>query len=265
MPSSRSIFANDHPFKTVLVAVVLCLVCSLLVTTTTILLKPRQEANERLLVEKREILRVLGQFDEQTENYDALSNIETRLVELATGEYVSHIDAETYNYNKAVANPETRVELSADLDIASVKAIARYAPVYLVWDGGRVSRVVIPVYGYGLWSTMYAYLALEADGSEVAGIRFYRHGETPGLGSEIAEPEWQAGWQGKRIYDRAGEVGLRLVKTGERDPARAMHEIDAISGATITSDGVSNLIRFWLGEQGYGPFLKRHFRDGGGS
>ncbi|MDH5181514.1 MAG: Na(+)-translocating NADH-quinone reductase subunit C [Gammaproteobacteria bacterium] len=261
----RRLFAlpNEHPVKTIVVALILCLICSVLVSTAAILLKPRQLANEELLGKQREILRAVGRYQAGMNIQAEFSNIETRLVELATGEYVSHINADHYHYARAVADPATRVEIAPEADIARVRAIAKYAPVYLVQEAGETRLIVLPVHGYGLWSTMYAYLAIEVDG-RVAGISFYKQGETPGLGSEIANPRWQAAWRGKRIYDDQGTVRLALITAGKRDPDQAEFQIDALSGATITSKGVTHLIRFWLGEQGYGPYLRRHFHVGGG-
>ncbi len=254
---------NEHPAKTIMIALILCLVCSALVSTTAILLKPRILLNEEVLSKQREILRVLGRYQTGENISAAFSEVETRLIELATGEYVSHIDASSYNYDKAILVPATRVEIKPQDDIAKVSAIARYAPVYLFKKQGITTHIVVPVYGTGMWSTMRAYLALESDGNHISGISFYKHGETPGLGGEITNPRWQAKWQGKRVFDAQGQVRFMLSKVANSDPATAKFQVDAIAGATITSDGVSNLIRFWLGDQGYGPYFKRHFRQKG--
>lgn len=256
---------NEHPAKTVAIALILCLVCSTLVSAAAILLKPRQLANEELLAKQREILRAVG-FDLPEEHIsEAFSNVETRLVALATGEYVTDIDAASYDYNRATLAPATRVQIDPQDDIAKVYAIAKYAPVYLFQKQGVITYIVVPVYGYGLWSTMRAYLAVEADGSQIAGISFYKHGETPGLGGEITNPRWQAKWKGKRIYDNRGQVRLVVTKNAGSDPVAAPFQVDAISGATLTSNGVTNLIQFWLGDQGYGPYFRRHFQQGGES
>jgi Na+-transporting NADH:ubiquinone oxidoreductase subunit C len=121
-----------------------------------------------------------------------------------------------------------------------------------------VSRVVLPVHGYGLWSTMYGFLALEADLDTVSGLRFFEHAETPGLGGEVDNPRWQAQWSGKRLFDEAGEFALQVLKGRVPEGAPdAQHKVDGLSGATITTRGVDNLVRFWVGEQAYGPFLAR--------
>jgi Na+-transporting NADH:ubiquinone oxidoreductase subunit C len=129
-------------------------------------------------------------------------------------------------------------------------------PVYLVEQDGAVETVVLPVHGYGLWSTMYGYLALEGDGRTVKGITFYQHGETPGLGGEIDNPSWQAKWTGKQALDDSGRVLLQVVK-GEPRGEGVEHQVDGLAGATLTARGVENLARYWLGEQGFGPYLAR--------
>jgi Na+-transporting NADH:ubiquinone oxidoreductase subunit C len=121
---------------------------------------------------------------------------------------------------------------------------------------------VLPVYGYGLWSTMWGYVALDGRGERVKGITFYSHGETPGLGAEIENPRWQEQWVGKRTLGEDGKVRLKVAKGGVPAGGEDYH-IDAISGATLTSNGVDNMIHFWLGEQGFGPYLAR-LQSGGG-
>jgi Na+-transporting NADH:ubiquinone oxidoreductase subunit C len=128
--------------------------------------------------------------------------------------------------------------------------------VYLVEEQGALQQVILPVYGKGLWSTMYGFIALGPDLSTVRGFGFYQHGETPGLGGEIENRSWLAKWPGKVVYDEKGAVKLRVIK-GEVDAAAAdaRYKVDGLSGATLTARGVSNLLAYWLGENGYQPFL----------
>ena len=112
---------------------------------------------------------------------------------------------------------------------------------------------------------MYGFISLEPDGNTVSDITFYEHGETPGLGDQIAKPGWRALWQDKRIYDESGALRIEVVKG--RVPAGdllAAYRIDGISGATLTGNGVTHLIRYWLGDHGYGPYL-RALREGKGT
>lgn len=127
--------------------------------------------------------------------------------------------------------------------------------MYLVENSGAIEKIILPVRGYGLWSTLYGFVALESDANTVVGLGFYEHGETPGLGGEVDNPRWKAFWPGKQVY-RDGEVEIALAK-GAVDPAStdAPWRVDGLSGATLTSRGVTNLVQFWLGEDGFQPFL----------
>jgi Na+-transporting NADH:ubiquinone oxidoreductase subunit C len=87
----------------------------------------------------------------------------------------------------------------------------------------------------------------------VAGLTFYAQDETAGVGARILDPAWQAEWPGKRIADAGGEIRIAVVQRGARGP----HEVDGITGATRTGEGITRLLRFWLGERGFGPFLAR--------
>ncbi len=110
--------------------------------------------------------------------------------------------------------------------------------------------------GYGLWGTLYGYMALKGDLDTIAGLGFYSQKETPGLGGEVDNPKWKAEWRGVKLYDEQGKVAVQLVKN--RAPAgspEAAYQVDALSGATLTTRGVQHLVQFWLGEHGFGPFL----------
>ncbi|MGB5809872.1 MAG: FMN-binding protein, partial [Polyangiales bacterium] len=111
--------------------------------------------------------------------------------------------------------------------------------------------------------TMYGFIALEPDGNTVADVTFYDHAETPGLGDQIADPAWRARWREKRLYDPSGSLRFEVVKgsVAKEDPL-APYRVDGISGATLTGNGVTHLIRYWLGDHGYGKYLQR-LREGG--
>jgi Na+-transporting NADH:ubiquinone oxidoreductase subunit C len=145
-------------------------------------------------------------------------------------------------------------------DFASVGRRAKYAPVFRVKrEGGNgIEAVILPVHGYGLWSTLYGFLALDLDLNTIRGLTFYEHGETPGLGGEVDNPRWKHLWVGKKAFDENGDLRIAVIK-GQVNPSApaAKYEVDGISGATLTSRGVSNLIRFWLGDEGFGPYLDR--------
>ena len=198
------------------------------------------------------ILQAAGLFDPQQSIPDQFQIVTTRLVNLDTGEFVNGMDVDRYNQRKASKDPSMNRVLSTDKDIASIKRQAKIAKVYLVENGGQIQKIILPIHGYGLWSTLYGFMALEGDGNTVAGLGFYEHAETPGLGGEVDNPSWKKQWTGKRVY-KDGRVALRLVKGGaDRKDA---YGVDALSGATITSRGVDNLVKFWLSDTGFKPFL----------
>jgi len=112
----------------------------------------------------------------------------------------------------------------------------------------------LPIHGYGLWSTLYGFIALEENGNDIFGLQFYDHAETPGLGAEVDNPRWKAMWKGKRLSDDDGTLQISVSKSV---PAAGQdYHVDALAGATLTTNGVNNLVRFWMGEAGFGPFLQ---------
>jgi Na+-transporting NADH:ubiquinone oxidoreductase subunit C len=181
--------------------------------------------------------------------------ISVKLVDMQTGRYTTEVDADTYDQRKASGNPSLSVALSASEDIAKIKRRANFAKVYVVENAQGLEKVILPIKGYGLWSTLYGFIALESDLKTVAGIGFYEHTETPGLGGEVDNPKWKASWVGKRAYNNEG-LALEVIK-GKVDLARegANSQIDGLAGATLTTKGVDNLVKYWLGQQGFKPFI----------
>lgn len=248
---------NDSPRKTLFVAVALCLVCSVVVASAAVLLRPLQLENAAL-DRKRNIVEVAGLLGSDGDVEAAFERVEARVVDLETGAFAEHLDPARYDQRKAAKDPATSVTLSPDTDIAQIGRRARYATVYFVRGGGRIRQVILPVHGYGLWSTLYGFLALNGDFRTVSGLKFYEHAETPGLGGEVDNPSWRAKWDGKVAFDESGKAIIEVVK-GAVDESRsgAEHRVDGLAGATLTTRGVDNLVKFWLGENGFGPFLER--------
>lgn len=248
---------NDNMAKTIGVATLLCLVCSVIVSGAATLLKPTQVANA-LLDKKNNILAVSGIALEGKTVEEAFSQIEAKVVDMATGEFTDAVDANTFDQRKASKDPDYRVELTKDQDIAQIGGRSKYANVYLVKSGNEVQTIILPIKGYGLWSTLYGFIALDGDANTVSGITFYDHKETPGLGGEIENKKWQASWKGKRISDATGTPSIKLIKgavaAGTSD---ADYKIDGLAGATLTSNGVTNLVQFWMGKDGFGPYLEK--------
>ncbi|OAI14372.1 NADH:ubiquinone reductase (Na(+)-transporting) subunit C [Methylomonas lenta] len=250
--------SNDSLEKTVAVALALCLVCAVLVSLATVALRPLQNYNKALDM-KKNILDVAGLLADDTDIDGAFKErIEAKIVDLKTGDYVDNIDADEYDQRKAAKDPAQNEVIPVEKDIASIRFKAKYAKIFLVKNGDQLQSIILPVNGYGLWSTMYGFMALDADGQTVQSINLYDQGETPGLGGEVVNPNWRALWKGKKVYSENGEVALGLVK-GTVDTSRpdAVYKVDGLAGATLTSRGVSNLVQYWMGAEGFAPYLNK--------
>ena len=244
--------SNDSIKQIVMVAFSLCIVCSIVVSTAAVILKPAQQANKDL-DRKRNILAAAGMLEEGKTVEELFRRIDARYVDLRTGEFAVDVP-DGYDQRAASKSPKLSTDLAEDP--AKIGRRADYAEVYLVQNvDGELDRLILPVHGYGLWSTLYGFIALESDANTVAGLGFFEHGETPGLGGEVDNPRWKAQWPGKRVY-RDDEAAIALAKGSvDRDSPNAPWRVDGLSGATITSRGVTNLVQFWLGEKGFKPFL----------
>ncbi len=240
-----------------------CVVCAIGVATSAVSLKDRQKVNQAL-DRQQNVLYVSGVAEptEKLERQEILSRFEARIkpvvVELETGETVDNppFDPAAYDMDKAAEDPE--LGKPAPPNQSNVQRLAKYAVVYQVLDeAGKVQMVVIPIKGYGLWSTLYGYLALDKDGNTIRGITYYQHGETPGLGGEVDNPRWKALWPGRKAYDESGNEALEVIK-GQAGPASSdPYRVDGLSGATLTSRGVSYMLELWLGPNGFKPYLEK--------
>jgi len=248
--------------KTISVALTLCLVCSVLVSAVAVGLKPAQVENARLDRNKN-ILVAADMYDAESDTADDVAerfkDFEVKIIDLNEGTYLDDDalktagipDRNAYDASQATKNQALSEDLG-DNDPAGIGRKPKYAKVYVKNDdAGQPETVVLPIQGYGLWGTIYGFLTLESDMNTIKGISFYEHKETPGLGARIEEPEWRAKWSGIESYDENGNVATGVTKAG--NPKE--NWVDGISGATLTSRGVSNMIQFWLGEQGYKPYL----------
>lgn len=252
--------------RTLTVAFLLCIVCSVIVSVAAVMLKPVQIKNKNLDM-KTNILAAAGMLEAGAKAKDieaVFDQFEVKLVDLKTGQYVDpqsigFKDTDAYDQYKAAKDPKLSDVLTQDEDIASIKREPHVAKVFLYKQDGQISKIVLPIHGYGLWSTLYGFVALEKDANTVAGLGFYSHAETPGLGGEVDNPKWKGLWPGKKIYgDDFAQPAIQLVKGGA-DPAKPgyAHKVDALAGASLTSRGVDNLVKFWMGEQGFAAYLKK--------
>ncbi|WP_028292901.1 Na(+)-translocating NADH-quinone reductase subunit C [Oceanobacter kriegii] len=256
---------NDSIQKTLLVAVLLCLVCSVIVAGAAVGLRPQQ--NENKANDKRAaVLQAAGLYDaSQSIASQFEDKITTRIVNVKENRFAT--DAEmaelktaglidqygVFNQQKSAKMPEFSNALPGDEDIASIKRLEDFAAVYIVGDENNIDKIILPVHGYGLWSTLYGFLALEGDMDTIVGLGFYSHAETPGLGGEVDNPKWKAQWVGKEVFDKDGDIAITVVKGGAQ-PGNP-YQVDGLSGATLTSRGVDNLVRFWVGSKGFGGLL----------
>lgn len=223
--------ANSDPRKTIAITLLVALLCSFAVSFTAMRLKPLHDAN-RLRESAASLVEVMDAF-----GFDLPR---ARLIELASGAY-------------AAQNPGTSIDLGPERDLAGLGAIEGVTEVYELRKGDHLELVVLPVRGAGYQSVLKGYLVLREDLDTIAALTFHEQNETPGMGAKIVDKPWQSLWIGKRVTDADGAIRIRAV----RGESAGIHEVDGISGATRTMTGINNLLRFWLGPDGYGPYLAR--------
>jgi Na+-transporting NADH:ubiquinone oxidoreductase subunit C len=248
---------GENPIRALLMVLGVAVVCALLVSVSAVKLRPHYVANleAHRLAQLESILGALT----GTVHEVAAGEMESRVVELASGNYSDKLDPATFDARKAATDRDGSVLIPADRDVAGIKRRARHATVFLVRDAnGDVELIILPVRGSGYQSSLYGFLALEGDTSTVVALKFYEQGDTPGMGARIQNPSWEALWPGKQVYDDTGALRIGVAR-GRVSPgsADADHMVDGISGATRTSQGVHGLLRFWLGDFGFGPYLER--------
>jgi len=247
---------NDTIKKTLIVAVSLCLVCSALISFSAVELRDLQEAN-KTLDKQNKILSAAGLLKEGSDVSELFKSIDSKIVNLETGKFDFDINVLDYDEGSFSRNPETSIELSSDKDIALLKRRENFQTVYLHYENDDLNAIILPVRGYGLWGTMKGYLALRPDFKTIIGLEFFDHKETPGLGGEIDNPKWKAIWKGKEVFSNSGEVVISVIKGSvDKSSNQSKYQVDGLSGATITSNGVTNLLSFWLGDMGYGPLIE---------
>jgi Na+-transporting NADH:ubiquinone oxidoreductase subunit C len=269
---------NDSLEKTIAVAVALCLVCAVLVSFGAVALKPLQAYNKNYDM-KKNILDVAGLLEEGMDVDNAFADkIEPKLVDMETGDYVENMNVDDYDQRKAAKDPKQSVPIPKEKDIAHIRAKAKISKIYLVKDGDAIKSIILPVSGYGLWSTLYGFLSIGPDGQTIQSINFYDQAETPGLGGEVVNPKWRALWKGKKIYAETaqpeldkgyiedaeiGEPAIALVKGSvDSEKMGAEYQVDGLAGATLTSNGVTNLVRYWMSNEGFAKYIGKVRKNG---
>jgi Na+-transporting NADH:ubiquinone oxidoreductase subunit C len=148
-----------------------------------------------------------------------------------------------------------------ELEVRQVALATGPAEVRLLRRDGQLAALVLPVSGTGYQSVLRGFLVLGPDLSTIAALAIHDQAETPGVGSRVTDPAWLARFRGKHAFDARGQVALEIVKAGATGP----HQVDGISGATRTTNGVREALSTALGPQGFGPWLatlKEARRDG---
>lgn len=250
---------NDSLAKTLIVALLVALFGSVLVSASAVLLRPRIEANlegER----QRNLLEIVQRLPGAEQLFDRIEDVavEAFVVDLVTGEIDRSLRPEEIDARTAAQDLARSIAIPSERDIAGIRRVSRYEVVYLVRTDDALHLIVLPIRGQGFSSTLYGFLGLAGDANTVVGLGFYEHGETPGLGAQVDSPQWREQWQGKRVRDPQGQLRIGVARGAlvPTDP-NVPYQVDGLTGATFTSQGVDNLVRFWLGDDGFGPFLDR--------
>ena len=247
-------------------AVAICLVCALFVAGSAVGLKDRQDANI-LLDRQKKVLTVAGLMEdgasltreEIVASFEA--NILQKVIDLKTGVVNVEIDAAGFDQQLVAKDPATSIE--APKNAAKVRRLPNDALVFDVVENGKLKALILPIEGYGLWGTLYGYIALAPDARTIVGITFYKHKETPGLGGEVDNPRWKARWPGRLAFNDRGNPAITVKKGAAGSVEEDPYSVDGLSGATITSRGVTALVRFWLGDDGFGPYLASYRAQAG--
>ena len=255
---------QNEAIKTITVAGLLCFVCSILVSIVVVTLRPQQAKNAELDL-KKNILMSAGLIEEGGDIEATFSTLETVLINFNTGDLIK-LDTEekkkyfaNFDMVSAAKSPATSEKIPANIDVGGLSTRSKIAKGYVRRDGaGKIDTIILNVWGKGLWSTMYGFIALSADTKTIKGFAYYSQGETPGLGGEVDNPNWKNQWISKKLYDENFNVAFAVNKgTVDHTHNLAQYRVDGISGATITANGVTSSVKYWFGDHGYAKFLAK--------
>jgi Na+-transporting NADH:ubiquinone oxidoreductase subunit C len=224
------------------VSLIVSLFFSFLVSLSVYLLKEKQDFN----IKQDRLKHILSLVDQK--------DLEMRiaLIDIKTGDYeFINSDTDFFKNFRLLSTDQTAIKIKKDEDIIGIGSHPSKMPAYLFFKNGNLERVVLFVYGNGLWSTMYGFIGISGDLNTITGITFFDQKETPGLGGEVDNPNWKKLWKGKKLFDEMGNFRFKVSKGIDE------YSVDGLSGATMTTKGVNNIIKFWFGLNGYGKFLRK--------
>ncbi|TWU55155.1 Na(+)-translocating NADH-quinone reductase subunit C [Rubripirellula reticaptiva] len=261
---------RDSLTRTIATAAVLCVVCSLAVSAAAVALKSTQVANEKLDQQKNILDAAglaIGEYglpasklskEQIDELYEWVSE---GLINMDDGSFNNEASAADWELAEAASDPKSSVKIVDPEYDPGEESRPSVMKVYFVQKpgSGDIQTVVLPIFGKGLWGTLWGYLALKSDLETVQGLTFYQHKETPGLGGEVDNPAWKAQWDGRKLYDADGKPAVLVFKGPA--PAENVYAVDGLSGATITSNGVTKMLRYWASDDAYGPLLDKLGKD----
>lgn len=256
--------SHESNTKNIIVVLGVCLVCSVLVSSAAVSLNRIQQNNKKL--DKLENILMAGGLLTEGGDVEKIyrENIQSEIIDLTNGatvpkeKYTALLDPDNFDVKAVARDPEYNMEIPADKDLAQIHRMPKFMAIYKVVENGQVQKYILPIYGKGLWSTMYGLIALDKDLRTVRGFTYYEHGETPGLGGEVDNPRWKQIWQGKQVFDDQWNLKIKVIKGKvDKSSPEAKYQVDGLSGSTLTTRGVDRTVRFWLGENGYGAFIKK--------
>ncbi|HRE13529.1 MAG TPA: Na(+)-translocating NADH-quinone reductase subunit C [Usitatibacteraceae bacterium] len=253
---------RESPRYVIGFAAAVCVGCALLVSVAAVSLQPAQKANARLYMEKNVLLaaglvKPADKVDAKTVESFFAKDVKARLVNLETGELLAEDKRDARAYDQRAARNDPKESRAAPANTAGIGRMPTYGIAYQVLKDGQPDQVVIAIEGLGMWGTVYGFMAIDKDGKTIRGLTYYDQKETPGLGGEIGNPQWQALWVGRQAFDAEGLPKVAVIKGPAGPPDKDPNRVDGLSGATITSNAITRLTQFWLSDAGYGKFLKR--------
>ena len=232
-------------------SIILTVVLGLLLSGTSQVLGPLQRKAEELDTKKQILGAVLdGDQLKAMKPEEVLTFYESRISSKV-------VDIEG---KEVTQNPDGSPMVAEKVNVGKNYKMApenRLFPVFIFHAEGNpdpAESYILPVYGAGLWDEIWGYVALQTDLSTIEGVTFSHKGETPGLGARITSPDVQQRYKGKEIFDESGNLQSVSMQKGEgKDYSGDTHKVDGMSGATITANGVNNMLKNYL--QYYSAFL----------